>query len=112
MMKSINGTVKKRRGRPATGVGTSINVRLHGDALERLDSWIADQDDKPSRPEALRRLFELGLDAGKRSATPAEFARALKAKPSPTPTARPGAKKSAKATTKAGPLKKARPRRP
>ena len=29
--------------------------------LDRLDSWIATQDDVPSRPEAIRRLVELGL---------------------------------------------------
>jgi hypothetical protein len=58
----IGTTKKKRRGRPpTTGIGTSINVRLPGDALDRLDAWIATQDDQPSRPEALRRLAELGL---------------------------------------------------
>jgi hypothetical protein len=104
MMKSINGTIKKGRGRPATGAGTSINVRLHGDALSRLDAWITNQPDKPSRPEALRRLFERGLDAsGKPHPTPAEKARAFKAKPAT------GAKKSAKAT-KAAPTKRARKR--
>jgi hypothetical protein len=29
--------------------------------LARLDAWIGEQDDKPSRPEAVRRLFEIGL---------------------------------------------------
>jgi hypothetical protein len=28
-----------------------------------LDAWIAAQDDQPSRPEALRRLAEIGLAA-------------------------------------------------
>jgi hypothetical protein len=64
MMKSIIGTTKKRgRGRPpTTGIGTSINVRLHDDALDRLDAWIEHQEDQPSRPEAVRRLMERGLD--------------------------------------------------
>ncbi|HWF94048.1 MAG TPA: hypothetical protein VG291_03725 [Xanthobacteraceae bacterium] len=29
--------------------------------LASLDAWIARQDDQPSRPEAIRRLVELGL---------------------------------------------------
>jgi hypothetical protein len=60
----IGATKKKRRGRPpTTGIGTAINVRLPGEALDRLDAWIATQDDQPSRPEALRRLAERGLSA-------------------------------------------------
>jgi hypothetical protein len=101
MMKSINGTIKKRRGRPATGAGTSINVRLHSDALDRLDAWIATQDDKPSRPEALRRLFELGVD--KTIVT--------KDKPVTAPTKPTSAAQRAR-VTKAIPIKKTRPRRP
>jgi hypothetical protein len=34
------------------------------DQLEALDAWIAKQDDpKPTRPEAIRRLIEIGLKA-------------------------------------------------
>jgi hypothetical protein len=34
------------------------------DQLESLDAWIAKQDDpKPTRPEAIRRLIEIGLKA-------------------------------------------------
>jgi hypothetical protein len=29
--------------------------------LEELDQWIATRSDKPSRPEAIRRLVKLGL---------------------------------------------------
>jgi len=63
MKSTIIGTTKKRRrGRPpTTGIGTSINVRLHDDALDRLDTWIAKQDDAPSRPEAIRRLLAKAL---------------------------------------------------
>jgi hypothetical protein len=67
MMKSIiiGTTKKKKRGRPpTTGIGTSVNLRLHDDALGRLDAWIKRQADQPSRPEAVRRLMERGLDAG------------------------------------------------
>lgn len=55
---SINGTVKKR-GRPATGLGTSINVRLQPDQLAALDAWIEQQvDPQPSRPEAIRKILD------------------------------------------------------
>lgn len=52
---------RKKRGPAPTGVGTLIGVRLHNPELEVLDNWIADQEDKPSRPEALRRLARKAL---------------------------------------------------
>jgi hypothetical protein len=60
-MKSISNIEKKRgRGRPATDA-TPILVRLQPDRLKALDAWATKQDDEPSRPEAIRRLVELGL---------------------------------------------------
>ena len=38
-------------------------VRLQPDNLAALDAYIASQPDAPSRPEAIRRLIELGLKA-------------------------------------------------
>lgn len=38
-------------------------VRGHDDFLRPLDAWIAKQSPKPSRPEAIRRLVDLGLQA-------------------------------------------------
>jgi hypothetical protein len=56
MTKSIRA-IPKKRGRPkTTGRGMLIGVRLQPSGLSQLDTWIADQEDKPSRPEALRRL--------------------------------------------------------
>jgi hypothetical protein len=52
---------KKKMGRPATGIGTMIGVRLQPDQLAALDSWIEHQPDTLSRPEAVRRLVEKGL---------------------------------------------------
>jgi hypothetical protein len=52
---------RKKRGPPATGKGTPIMVRLQPEPLSRLDHWASQQDDQPSRPEAIRRLFDLGL---------------------------------------------------
>jgi hypothetical protein len=46
----------KKRGPPATGKGTLIGVRLQPPDLSALDEWVAAQKDKPSRPEAIRRL--------------------------------------------------------
>jgi hypothetical protein len=56
-----SGVNIKSRGRPATGKGTLVGVRLQPDALSKLDAWRAMQDDKPTRPEAIRRLVEKAL---------------------------------------------------
>ena len=65
MAKSIGVITKKKRGRPVTtGKGTLIGVRLLDALLSTLDSWIARQGEPDlSRPEAIRRLIELGLKA-------------------------------------------------
>lgn len=50
---------KPKRGRPRTGIGQPVHVRLSADQLERLDDWIDQQIESPiSRPEAVRRLLE------------------------------------------------------
>jgi hypothetical protein len=54
-------TPRKKRGPPATGKGMPITVRLQPVPLRELDLWAKSQDDHPSRPEAIRRLIELGL---------------------------------------------------
>lgn len=41
-------------------------VRLQSDALSRLDDWRREQDDVPGRPEAIRRLVDAGLKAGRK----------------------------------------------
>ena len=56
-----NVSSQKKRGPPATGKGTLIGVRLQPAPLLRLDQWSRAQDDKPSRPEAIRRLLEVAL---------------------------------------------------
>jgi hypothetical protein len=53
--------VAQKRGRPAIGKGEPIQVRLQPDQLAALDTWIADQPDQPSRPEAVRRLLAIAL---------------------------------------------------
>jgi metal-responsive CopG/Arc/MetJ family transcriptional regulator len=59
MSKSI--TVKRKRGRPATGRDQLIGVRLPDDMINSLDNWAKRND--CSRSEAIRRLVELGLKA-------------------------------------------------
>jgi hypothetical protein len=51
----------KKRGPPATGKGKPILVRLQPAQLAALDAWIARQDARLSRPEAIRRLVEQAL---------------------------------------------------
>jgi hypothetical protein len=54
---------KKAGGRPVTtGTGKLIGLRILPPLLKRIDAWIAKESDKPSRPEAMRRLIERGLD--------------------------------------------------
>ncbi|WP_255702286.1 hypothetical protein [Roseomonas cutis] len=40
-------------------------LRLQPEALARLDAWIAQQEDAPSRPEAVRRLLDAALPEGR-----------------------------------------------
>ena len=62
MKKSISRTEKRGRGRPATNP-TSIHLTLSPEPLSEVDDWIRRQKEPYSRPEAIRRLVELGLKA-------------------------------------------------
>jgi hypothetical protein len=60
-MKSIINNIKKsKRGRP-TVESEAVTVRIATPALTEIDDWRRKQDDLPGRPEAIRRLVELGL---------------------------------------------------
>jgi len=50
---------KVKPGPAPTGKGTQVVVRLQPDDLARVDAYVATQEDKPSRPEALRRMAGL-----------------------------------------------------
>ena len=55
---------KPKMGRPkTTGPGEPQVVRMHDQQLEAIDDWIEAQGEKISRPEAIRRLVEIGLKA-------------------------------------------------
>lgn len=53
---------KKKRGPPATGKGTQIQVRLQPDDLSAVDKWMAEEGAR-TRPEAIRTLMRRGLRA-------------------------------------------------
>ena len=59
-------STKKKRGRPATGVGTPVHVRFHDDLLNKLDNFRRREPDLPSRSEAIRRLVERALTTPER----------------------------------------------
>ena len=61
MAKQVKKASQKKRGRPATGRGSTIGVRMHEYSLARIDSWRLGQPDVLTRPEAIRRLVENGL---------------------------------------------------
>jgi hypothetical protein len=49
--------ISKRIGRPPTGIGTPVLVRLHPKDLKALDQYRTLTEGKPSRPEAIRRII-------------------------------------------------------
>lgn len=57
MAKTIRGAQKVRRRTP----GTQISVRLHKTLLTALDQWRKQQQDQPSRSDAVRQLAEASL---------------------------------------------------
>lgn len=57
------GNDRKPRGRPRVDA-THVGVRIPPDQLAALDAFVASQPDpKPSRPEAVRRLIDVGMRA-------------------------------------------------
>ena len=62
-MAAIAEDKKNKGGRPRTGIGPSIGLRLYPDLEAKLDAWIEVQPEpKPSKPEAIRRLLGEALD--------------------------------------------------
>lgn len=56
----MNETPRRR----ATATGTLVGTRFQATLLEAIDSWRKEQTDLPTRPEAVRRLVELGMTGG------------------------------------------------
>jgi hypothetical protein len=61
MVKSTHDITKPRKRAAVTG--DPVMVRVQPDMAKLLDDWRRKQDDLPGRPEAIRRLVELGLKA-------------------------------------------------
>jgi hypothetical protein len=58
---STKNVPQKKRGRPATGQDPHISLRLPVETIAAAEAWAAQQPDKPTRSEALRRLIDLGM---------------------------------------------------
>jgi hypothetical protein len=66
MVKSTHVNMKAPKRRAAV-TGELVGVRLQPDMAKQLDDWRRQQDDLPGRPEAIRRLLELGLKVKSKS---------------------------------------------
>lgn len=66
-----NDTKKRGRGRPATGLGTPVMVRLQPDMLDWLDAKRAAPDPELTRPQMMRRVLEEVMKAEAPIAPPA-----------------------------------------
>ena len=51
----------KSRGRPETGIGRPVGLRLYPHLEQALDAYCEDQLDGPGRPEAIRRILTAWL---------------------------------------------------
>jgi hypothetical protein len=64
MAKSTHDNVKTPKKRAAV-TGDLVGVRVQPGMAKELDDWRRKQADLPGRPEAIRRLVELGLKVKK-----------------------------------------------
>lgn len=58
-VKSLTHTFPKKH-RPSS-VGTLVGTRFQPTLLVAIDEWRKQQSDLPTRPEAVRRLIDIGL---------------------------------------------------
>jgi Arc/MetJ-type ribon-helix-helix transcriptional regulator len=59
--RSSEKVIPKKPGRPATGRDPVLAVRLPPKLRLDIERWAKQQDDRPSRSEAIRRLIEFAL---------------------------------------------------
>lgn len=64
MTKSIRDNTKAQK-RRATEPGDLVGVRVQKELGAQIDDWRRKQEDLPGRPEAIRRLVEIGLKVKK-----------------------------------------------
>jgi hypothetical protein len=62
MANSTHVNMKPPKKRAAV-TGDLVGVRIQPEMAKQLDDWRRKQDDLPGRPEAIRRLVDLGLKA-------------------------------------------------
>jgi hypothetical protein len=70
---SYDNIVKPVRKRSAE-TGKLVGVRLQEDQLKAIDKWAAKQDPPVTRPDAIRRLVELGLEGEEKRRYQSELA--------------------------------------
>jgi hypothetical protein len=58
---STEKVTPRKPGRPATGRDPVLTVRLPLTVRSAIEIWAKQQNDKPSRSEAIRRLIEIAL---------------------------------------------------
>lgn len=59
---SIENATPKKRGRPATGKQPHVSLRMAPEMIAALDTWAAEQADKPGRSECIRRIIAEWMD--------------------------------------------------
>jgi hypothetical protein len=64
VVKSTREITKSPKKRAAV-TGDPVLVRVQPDMAKQLDDWRRKQEDLPGRPEAIRRLLDLGLKVKK-----------------------------------------------
>ena len=62
MAAKVKPVLRKKRSRRTTGHDPIMTICFSSELRESVDAWAAKQSDKPSRPEAILRLIELGLE--------------------------------------------------
>jgi len=77
-IRKARGGKRPGSGRKPTGTPPARTIRLSDEFLDNIDHWATQQEDQPSRSEAIRRLVERGLTVGRkaRQPSPATAARA------------------------------------
>ena len=55
--------------RSLASMAPDIEPALLGEIMPRIDEWIQQQADPPSRSDAIRRLIDLGLEAARKPAS-------------------------------------------
>jgi metal-responsive CopG/Arc/MetJ family transcriptional regulator len=66
MIKAVPAAVKYMRKPRPSAPGEQVVVRLQPDLLSKIDAWRRNEQDLPSRAEAMRRLVDQALASKKK----------------------------------------------